>query len=98
MDMFAYDIDVKTFTYSEKLGRVAARLKTKHHIHIRKFDKKNFWRDVDLIREIYNDAWSRNWGFVPFNEEEFKHMAKDLAQIYDPDVVFIAEKEEDEKR
>jgi GNAT superfamily N-acetyltransferase len=94
MDMFAYDIDVHTFQYSEKLARVAERLKQKYKIHIRKFNKKNFWGDVDLIREIYNDAWSRNWGFVPFNEEEFKHIAKDLGQIYDPEVVFIAERED----
>ena len=98
VDMFAYDIDVNSFQYSEKLVRVTEKLKQKYRIHIRKFEKKNFWRDVDLIRDIYNDAWSRNWGFVPFNEEEFKHIAKDLSQIYDPEVVFIAEREEAGKR
>ncbi len=98
VDMFAYDIGVETFQYSKKLQRVAEKLKKKYQIHIRKFEKKNFWRDVDMIREIYNDAWSRNWGFVPFNEEEFKHIAKDLAQIYDPEVVFIAEREAEGKR
>ncbi|HKV39303.1 MAG TPA: N-acetyltransferase, partial [Blastocatellia bacterium] len=43
---------------------------------------------------VYNDAWSRNWGFVPYGREEFEHLAKDLKQIVDPRIVFIAEKDE----
>jgi GNAT superfamily N-acetyltransferase len=46
---------------------------------------------VQRIKEIYNSAWSRNWGFVPMTEEEFDRVAKDLKQIVDPHMVFIAE-------
>ena len=52
---------------------------------------KDFRNEVRTIREVYNDAWSRNWGFVPMSEEEFDHLAKDLKQIVDPRVVLIAE-------
>ena len=52
---------------------------------------KDFRNEVEIVRRIYNDAWSRNWGFVPMSEEEFDHLAKDLKQIVDPRVVLIAE-------
>jgi hypothetical protein len=43
------------------------------------------------VRRIYNDAWSDNWGFVPVSDQEFTHIAKDLKQIVDPTIVFVAE-------
>jgi hypothetical protein len=46
---------------------------------------------VELLNDVYNQAWSKNWGFVPMSVEEFRHMAKDMKQIVDPDLVFIAE-------
>jgi hypothetical protein len=91
MDMFAYDTRVKTFNYSEKLERVAERLKSKYGIQIRNINLKKFADEVETVRRIYNDAWSDNWGFVPVSDEEFTHIAKDLKQIVDPSVVFVAE-------
>lgn len=91
VDMFAYDIGVKVFNYSQKLGRVAERLKNKYGIEIRNINLKKFASEVETVRRIYNDAWSDNWGFVPVSDEEFTHIAKDLKQIVDPDVVFVAE-------
>jgi hypothetical protein len=52
---------------------------------------KDFKREVETVRQVYNDAWKNNWGFVPVSEEEFAHLAKDLKQIVDPRVVMIAE-------
>jgi hypothetical protein len=96
MDLYAYATGVASFNHSEKLKRVADRLKSKYRITLRTVNLKEFEREVEIIREIYNDAWSRNWGFVPVNEEEFKHLAKDLKQIVAPEVVFIAEHVEED--
>src|SRR5262249_34141957 len=49
--------------------------------------------EVELIRGVYNDAWGRNWGFVPVSQAEFDHLAKDLKQLVDPRIVLIAEQE-----
>ena len=98
MDLYAYATGVASFNHSDKLKRVADRLKSKYRITLRTVDLKAYEREVEIIREIYNDAWSRNWGFVPVNEEEFKHLAKDLKQIVAPEVVFIAEHEEESGR
>ncbi|MFY9570025.1 MAG: N-acetyltransferase, partial [Blastocatellia bacterium] len=91
MDLYAYDIGVDYFNHSNKLQRVAERLRRKSNITVRTVNMKDFKREVQIIRDVYNDAWSRNWGFVPMSEEEFDHLAKDLKQIVDPRVVLIAE-------
>lgn len=93
MDLYAYDIAEKYFIVSEKLTRVAERLRTKDKIKVRTVDMKDFKREVEIVRQVYNDAWSNNWGFVPVSEAEFEHLAKDLKQLVDPRVVMIAERE-----
>jgi hypothetical protein len=52
---------------------------------------KKFEAEVKMILGIYNDAWEKNWGFVPMNEEEFLHMAKDMKAVLDPNMLLIAE-------
>ena len=98
MDLYAYDIGVDYFNHSNKLQRVAERLRKKSNISVRPVNMKDFRNEVVIIREVYNDAWSRNWGFVPMSEEEFDHLAKDLKQIVDPRVVLIAEQLTDDRR
>lgn len=95
IDLFAYEIGVSSFHLSEKLKRVADRLKNRYNISLRTINLKDFKNEVNTVREIYNDAWSKNWGFVPINEDEFSHLANDLKQIVDPSVVFIAEHQEE---
>jgi hypothetical protein len=92
MDLWAYDTGFDYFIHSEKLARVTARLKTKYGVRLRNVNVKDFKREVEIVREVYNAAWSRNWGFVPVSREEFEHLAKDLKQLVDPRVVFIAER------
>jgi GNAT superfamily N-acetyltransferase len=49
--------------------------------------------EVALIQGIYNEAWSRNWGFVPMTAEEVSHLSKQLRPIVDPRLCVIAEVE-----
>jgi hypothetical protein len=93
VDIYAFDIAAKYFIVSDKLTRVADRLRKKDRISVRTVNMKDFKREVEIVRNVYNDAWSHNWGFVPVSEEEFSHLAKDLKQIVDPRVVMIAEQE-----
>jgi hypothetical protein len=58
---------------------------------VRPLDLKRFDEDVQAIREIYNSAWSKNWGFVPITDEEFEWVARDFKPIVDPDLCLIAE-------
>jgi len=65
--------------------------RTKKRIHIRKLNMSKFFDELQIIRDIFNDAWSKNWNFVPFTSEEFKHLGKDLKLLADEELVKIAE-------
>jgi GNAT superfamily N-acetyltransferase len=74
-----------------KIERVATRALAKHGVRIRPIDVKNFNADVMRVWEVYNSAWSRNWGFVPMSRDEFFLMGKEMKQILKPELVLIAE-------
>ncbi len=57
----------------------------------RTIDMKNFEREVDTIKQLYNRAWQPNWGAVPMTDAEFAMLAKDLKPIVVPELVVIAE-------
>ncbi len=90
-DMFAFNIDGRKAKFAERLIAHAERLKLGGRVKFREINVKNFDGEVNKILEIYNDAWEKNWGFVPMNPEEFRHMAKDMKMILDPALVLVAE-------
>jgi hypothetical protein len=89
-DLFAYMIN-KSANVSERLIGHAERLKEKGSVKVRTIRVKEFDQEIDRIMDVYNDAWEKNWGFVPMTREEFKHLAKDMKMILDPELVLIAE-------
>jgi ribosomal protein S18 acetylase RimI-like enzyme len=90
-DLFAYEIDQRKAKFSEKLLAHSERLKRRGAVTFRPVKLSEFDQEVDRILEIYNDAWEKNWGFVPMEPEEFRHMAKDMKTIVDPELCLIAE-------
>jgi GNAT superfamily N-acetyltransferase len=74
------------------LDALQERLK-RSNIIIRKVNLKNFKQETINLREVYNNAWDNNTGFVPLTDEEFDYLAKDLKLILDPDFCLIAEQE-----
>jgi hypothetical protein len=90
-DLFAYDIDGRKVKFSDKLVAQSERLKQGGNVTFRPVNMKDFDGEVERILEIYNDAWEHNWGFVPMEPEEFRHMAKDLKMVLDPELLLIAE-------
>jgi GNAT superfamily N-acetyltransferase len=89
-DLYAYFID-ETLPTPERVVRMAESIKRKVGVSVRNIDMKNFKAEVNRVKQIYNSAWSKNWGFIPMTDEEFDHLARNLKQIVDPHVVFIAE-------
>ena len=92
MDLIAWHWDGDA--YDDKsirlLGALQERLK-RSNIIIRKVNLKNFKSEVEKVREVYNSAWDQNSGFVPFTNEEFDWLAKDLKLILDENFVYVAE-------
>lgn len=75
----------------ERGERVLDRLLERAGVTIRPLDLKRFRREVEALKEVYNAAWSLNWGFVPMTDAEFDHLAREFRPIVDPDLCFIAE-------
>jgi GNAT superfamily N-acetyltransferase len=55
--------------------------------------RRSLRRDLDEFAEVYNAAWSRNWGFVPLSEEDLDEMALNYQLVFDGDWFMIAENE-----
>jgi GNAT superfamily N-acetyltransferase len=53
--------------------------------------KDRFQEDLEIIRDIFDDAWSENWGFVPFTPEEIDNLGKSLKLFVDLNLAQIAE-------
>ena len=47
--------------------------------------------EADAIWEIYSSAWSKNWGFAPLTQNEFRVLAKDMKAIIVPELALIGE-------
>jgi len=89
MDLYAYYIDNPK--PPDKLKRGAELIKKRKKILIRSLNMKRFNEEIETIKQLYNSAWEKNWGFVPFTENEINHMADSLKSIVDSHLVLIAE-------
>ena len=67
------------------IWEMAEKLEPEHGIKLRHMRKKDLQAELDRFLEIYNIAWSGNWGFVPIRREEMEHTAKEMKPILDED-------------
>lgn len=78
-------------------GEVPRRVQKAHdeleampELYARHMDPHEVERDTRIVMDVFNDAWSDNWNFVPYTQNELKRMAKDLKLILDPSITYIA--------
>ena len=89
-DLYAY-VFRRDMQIPGKIFRVAERVRNHSHVVIRDADMSHFKDEVARLREIYNSAWARNWGFVPVTEREFMFLADGLRHLAVPELVLVAE-------
>jgi hypothetical protein len=89
-DLLAYRID-RNSPPAERIRKIAARVRKREQVKVRNIDMRQFDAEIERVRRIYNQAWSKNWGFVPLREEEFAHIARDLKLLLEPELAFVAE-------
>ena len=92
-DLLAWDLDPTKHGGAppERLERSEERLLRRAGVTIRPLRMKDFDRELARVEEVYNDAWERNWGFVPMTSAEFAFMAKQLKPVVDPGLCLIME-------
>jgi hypothetical protein len=89
-DLFAYRI-APDFEVPRVMRTLAD--KAAGRVRVRPLNRKDLASELRLLRDIFNDAWSENWGFVPFTEAEFNEVGRAMTLLLDDDFVQIAEVE-----
>jgi GNAT superfamily N-acetyltransferase len=92
MDLYKWEI---IEAHREKMlpiiDELADRLEPEHGIRLRRMSKRNLKAEVRAFMDVYNRAWSTNWGFVPLTDSELDHLAKELRPVLDEDFACVAE-------
>ena len=91
MDMFALNYVNERQFIPEKRKRFVERALSNPKVNIRLVDFKKFNEEVRTAVAIFNDAWSENWSFVPFSDEQAAHMASELRPIIEKHNFVICE-------
>jgi len=90
MDLYAYLLE-ESFFLLDRLDRITQRLRKREpQLHIRPIHLRRLDEELKIIKDIYNQAWSRNWGFVPLTDEEINLLAKELKSLIVSDLVLFA--------
>jgi GNAT superfamily N-acetyltransferase len=88
-DVIAYDYDARE-PMPRAMAAMIERAKASG-LRIRPFSKRNLDRDLAIIIDIFNDAWSKNWGFTPMTREEVAALGKNLKMLVKDEYIPIAE-------
>ena len=88
--LLTYDLDV-TREFPPLIQRIVKSGERNNRITIRRVDKSRWDKEVQIVLSILNDAWSDNWGFVPFTEAEIAYAGKKLKPIILEPINLIAE-------
>jgi len=89
-DLWAFDMS-SAQPPPERVVRVAEKIRQREGVLVRPVRMNDFAAEVQRVKDIYNSAWEKNWGFVPMTEAEFDHMAKEMKPLVVPELLLIAE-------
>lgn len=90
-DLLAYWVEVD-FESPRIMRTVIQKFSKK--IKLRPLRREKFGEEMEILRDIFNDAWSENWGFVPFTQSEFAELGNSLRWLVPAEFIQIAEIED----
>jgi hypothetical protein len=73
------------------LPKIARRAVERQGVRIRRMSRRRLRADLDVFAGIYNAAWQRNWGFVPYGPRDLDTYAQELQLVFDRDWFMVAE-------
>lgn len=83
---FWFRVDFDVHPALQSITKRTAKILT-----IRPINKKQAKSELELLRNIFNDAWSQNWGFLPFTESEFQTIGQDMLSLINKEFIQIVE-------
>src|SRR5690606_19494486 len=89
-DLYAFYLDIRDDVIPDMIKRLVARCFKEGRLEIRPISMRHYDRDLKIILDIFNDAWSGNWGYIPMTDAELKHTADGLKPIIREELTYIA--------
>jgi GNAT superfamily N-acetyltransferase len=97
MDLFMWELVIAD---REKMlpviFKLADELEPRHGIKIRRMTRRSLRADLDRFADVYNEAWSENWGFAPYGKADLDQMAQEYQLVFDANWMMVAETAEGE--
>ncbi|MFH0805248.1 MAG: GNAT family N-acetyltransferase [Patescibacteria group bacterium] len=90
-EMYAYQMFSDQGLPDSVLRKAAEVTRDNPEFRVRKMRIRDLDRETKIVQQIYNEAWEKNWGAVPFSESEIKAMARELRVVLDEDIAFVGE-------
>ena len=75
------------------LPELDQRARNEHGVKIRKMSRRRLRQEMDRFAEIYNAAWSDNWGFVPYSKEDLDTYTMDMHLAFSRNWFMVAERD-----
>ncbi|MFZ3374031.1 MAG: GNAT family N-acetyltransferase [Chthoniobacterales bacterium] len=76
---------------AERLRKIAVARAGRYGVTIRPVNLRKIEDESRRLRTVYNQAWEKNWGFVPFTQDEFDYMAREMKPLIVPEGTLLAE-------
>ena len=93
MDLYMWELHVaERDQVLPVIWELADKLEPEHGITIRKMSRRRLRKELDAFARIYNEAWSENWGFVPYSKKDLDHYAQELQLVFDRNWFMVAER------
>jgi hypothetical protein len=92
VDLFMWELDISDREQMLPiLPELAKDAREKHGVTIRRMTRRGLRKDFDVFGEIYNRAWRRNFGFVPYEKTDLDQYAAEVQIVFDPDWFMVAQ-------
>ncbi len=89
--LLAYKLNKEDVNKNEKLQRIAKMAKERAKMTIRPINMKDIKNEVQHIKNIWNEAWELNDGFMPMTDKEIDELAADIKPIAEPSLILFGE-------
>lgn len=91
VDMLAYQSELSAGYPRPKMAQAMVKSADRNKDIVIRPMGSNFMDEVSVVMDIFNDAWSDNWGFVPFSDKQIEHMAKEIKPIMFKEGLWVGE-------
>lgn len=96
MDLYSWHLEIENRDRGELLPvlfELDEKARSEHGVSFRRMTRRSLRADMDRFAEIYNAAWSENWGFVPYSKADLDTYAMDMQLVFTPEWFMVAEQD-----